>query len=210
MIGALTADVPRPSTEDRSSKGRGAPQLHQADLELAHAAHRSGGAERVRLVERLRCVPRFIAVLNERQGRPFDDTSLEDLVQETLGEIWRRLPSYAGRASLETWAHRFCQLVVLDRLRAKRRRDPNVPIESAPEPAAPAATTLDFDHVYRALERLDPRAAAVVRRRHFDHWEFDRIARELELTEGNARSVYHRALARLREILEPLRKEARL
>lgn len=184
--------------------------LHERDLKLARDALAGSADARHEFVELMACVPKFLAVMNARMGRPFSDDALQDVVQETLVEIWRRLDSYAGLASLKTWAHRFCQQVLSSRLRSVRRRPRSVELEVSSEPGAELGSSLDYEHVYQALERVDVLGARIVRHKHFDHLSFEEIARRLNLPPSSAKSHYQRTLARLREILDPLRKEAGL
>ncbi|NOT31377.1 MAG: RNA polymerase sigma factor [Planctomycetes bacterium] len=154
------------------------------------------------------CVPKYLAVMNARMGRPFTDDALEDLAQETLVEIWRRLDTYAGLASLKTWAYRFSQLVLSSRLRSTHRRPRSLGMGSSSE-AVPALTAeLDYEHVYRALGKLDSLGARIVQMKHFDQLTFEEIAPRLRMPPSSAKTHYQRALVRLREILDPLRKEA--
>lgn len=183
---------------------------HAGDHQLARDALAGSHASRKQFAERMRCVPRYLAVMNLRCGRPFNEHELEDLVQETLVELWRRLDSYAGLASLQTWAWRFCQQVFSSRLRSAHRRPPSVAIDEARAPGAPDAASLDYEYVYLAIDRLDPRDAAIVRLRHFDQLSYGDIGRRMELPESSTKAAYHRALARLRELLHPLQREAGL
>jgi RNA polymerase sigma-70 factor (ECF subfamily) len=199
------------------SEGTGAHESaaasHDRDLELARSALSGSIEARREFVEVMACVPRFLAVLNARSGRSFTDDALEDIVQETLVEIWRRLDSYAGHASLKTWAYRFCQKVLSSRLRAARhgRQSPTaLGSRSSSEVGARPVSSLDYEHVYRALEKVESLGARIVRHKHFDHLTFEQIARRLHIPASSAKTNYYRALVRLREILDPLRKEAGL
>ena len=69
-----------------------------SDLELARrVVEGHPDAQRV-FAERMRCVPRMIACRNRRLGRPLRPEELEDLTQETLLRIWRKLGAFEGRA----------------------------------------------------------------------------------------------------------------
>ena len=72
------------------------------------------------IASRLTCIPRMLGRRNADFGGPLDADELRDLAQETIIAIWRKLEQYDGRASLETWAYRFCMYELLHRLRAKR------------------------------------------------------------------------------------------
>jgi RNA polymerase sigma-70 factor (ECF subfamily) len=200
---------PGPETApDHGSADHACP--HAADHALAGEAVAGSHAARKQFAERMRCVPKYLAVMNLRCGRPFTDHELEDLMQETLVELWRRLDSYAGLASLQTWAWRFCQQVFSSRLRSARRRPPSVAIDETRSQGAPAQGSLDYEYVYLAIDRLDPRDASIVRLRHFDQLSYGEIGKRMALPESSTKAAYHRALARLRELLHPLQREAGL
>jgi RNA polymerase sigma factor (sigma-70 family) len=203
------------SPQPAESSGEGLPGVgagaHERDLELARAALAGSPQARREFVDLMACVPKFLAVMNARLGRPFSDDALEDVVQETLVEIWRRLDSYAGHASLKTWAFRFCQQVLSSRLRSVRRRPPSVGLVSLRDPGGARLTSsLDYEHVYQALEKVDGLGARIVRHKHFDHLTLEEIARRLNMPPSSVKTHYQRTLSRLREILDPLRKEAGL
>ncbi len=59
----------------------------------------------------------------------------EDMVQETMLRAWRRLDTYAGRASFRAWLYKIATNACLDTLAARNR----------PRRSLPAATTLAAD-----------------------------------------------------------------
>lgn len=165
-----------------------------------------------RFVDRMRCVPRMLAARNARLGNSLADDELEDLTQDTLVSIWRRLASYRGHASLETWVYTFCRLELANRIRTRARR--NAHRESTPTPTDEAdgglRTSLDWDHVHVALDKVGAPDATVLRLRHFEQLTFDEIGRRLSMSPNTAKTQYYRGLERLRGLLEPLVKEVGL
>ncbi len=210
MIGGLGARDPDGASEGAFAPPGATSPTHDSDLRLAREALRGSASARRQFAERMRCVPKYLAVMNAKLGRPFTDHELEDLVQETLVEIWRRLDTYQGLAALQTWAYRFCQHVLSTRLRSAGRRPANVALDDARERAPRAPCSLDYEHVYSALDRLDARDAQIVRARHFDELTFEAIGLRLGMPESSAKANYHRALTRLRDLLGPLHREAGL
>jgi RNA polymerase sigma-70 factor, ECF subfamily len=207
MIGGLGPRDPEGTRAPSAPSGAASP-THAADLRIAQESLRGSTGARRLFAERMRCVPKYLAVMNAKLGRPFTDHELEDLVQETLVEIWRKLESYQGLAALPTWAYRFCQHVLSTKLRSAGRRPVPVGLDDARARATRATSSLDFEHVYAALERLDARDAEIVRARHFDELTFEAIGLRLSMPESSAKASYHRALARLKELLGPQQREA--
>jgi RNA polymerase sigma-70 factor (ECF subfamily) len=202
--------TPGAEHEDADGSPGAGDVLHEEDLRLAREALAGSAGARRAFAERMQCVPKFLAVLNARVGRPLSDDELEDLAQESLVEIWRRLPTYAGRASLATWAFRFCQNVLSTRLRASRRRPRGVDLEDLIEGTAAPVSSLDFEPLHAALDRVGEREAAIVRAKHFDEMTFEQISARLGVPASTAKALYRRGLGRLRDLLQPLRKEAGL
>ena len=195
------------SAEGVAAPGPAPTASHESDLRIAREALGGSAPARKRFVDHMRCVPRYLCVLNHRLGRPFGDHELEDLTQETLVEIWRRLDSYAGLASLSTWAFRFCQQVLSSRLRSQRRRPVSAELSESQGSPDASRTSLDFEHVHDALERLPARDAAIIRLKHFEELTFEQIARRLAMPQSSAKADYHRAIERLRELLGAWHKE---
>ena len=208
--GTMTGDSETIRPEGAAPRDARAPGgLHEQDLHLSRSALAGSLSARRAFAERMQCVPKFLSVLNTRAGRPLSIEELEDLVQETLVTIWRRLDAYAGLASLDTWAYRFCQFSLAGSLRRKQRQPLRVELNESHDQEAQAAPA-DHEGLLRALERLPEADAHVVRLRHYDRLSFDEIADRTGLPFGSVRARYYRVLARLRELLEPIRKEGAL
>jgi RNA polymerase sigma-70 factor (ECF subfamily) len=163
------------------------------------AAHRG-------FVERMRVVGRILAARNRRLGGPLSDDELADLTQETLLQIWRKLATYRGEASLETWAYRFCALELANHLR-RRARAPR-PLEDGPTPEEPAPAAegdpgAGFAGELAALLRhLAPREAEVVRLVHADMLGFREAAEALAISVSSVKTHYYRGLEKLRAVLD--------
>jgi len=154
---------------------------------------------------RLACIPRMLARRNRDYGAPLDDDELRDLAQETIIAIWRKLGTYDGRASLETWAYRFCVYELLHRLRQKRSRPrpwADVSREAAPaEPRSSEPALEDYDLLYRTLGRLGATEGEVVRLKHFEDLTFEEIGDRLEQPTNTVKTRYYRGLLKLRRML---------
>src|SRR5262245_50605321 len=91
-----------------------------ADLALARSAAKNEQPAVDQFFARMRCVPAILAAKNRRLGSPLTDEELNDLAQDTLALLWRKLGTFAGLARLETWAFRFCVLELMNALRKKK------------------------------------------------------------------------------------------
>jgi len=147
----------------------------------------------------------------------------EDMVQETFLRAWRRLETYAGRASLRAWLYRIATNACLDALEKRPRR--TLPVRSQPpaEPSALPAPPLTeliwlepfpddlLDDVeptpearyalhesitlafLTALQLLPPRQRAVLIMRDVLDWDASEVAELLDMTVSAVNSALHRA-----------------
>ena len=176
------------------------------DLRLIRNAIDGDREARERLVERMRCIPRLIAVRARGTGLTAEDRA--DLAQEIFAEVWRRLPDYRGEAPIEAWVHSFCARALANAKRKHVRRGTMAPLESdggEAEPAPVEDPRLDF--LRRGLARLGPNDAAVIRLHCMQSLPHDAVAQRLGCTARAARARYDRAIGRLRSVLADLNGE---
>lgn len=158
------------------------------------------------MADRMRCIPRMLAARNRRSGRPLSEHDLADLAQDTASSILKKLPSFEGRAALETWFHRFCGFEFANAVRRSSRQprtmseidDPPAPMPDDGSDAEPAVEGIEH-----LLRHLSAREADVVRLRHVDEVEtLGEIAAILGVSVSSVKTHYYRALEKLRVVLE--------
>lgn len=151
----------------------------------------------------MRCVPRFVAVRNARTGHTLDHETEADVVQDVLTVVWRKLRSFAGEATLETWVYQFVEFEFRNTLRRRDRRRMASLDERArdSEPAEPRAVETDLEELYLGLEALEPIERAIVRLRNFDAMTFEAIAVRIAAPLNTVKSRYYRGLEKLRAVL---------
>jgi RNA polymerase sigma factor (sigma-70 family) len=126
-----------------------------------------------------------------------DPAEAEDVVQDTLANLWRQpeapedLAAYAFRA------------VRLNALKRRERRRAHVSLDEAPDAPAKRAAELPVDPLAmeRAISRLPPPQQAVVRMRYYVGLSLAEIARALSISSNTAASRCRYALAALRRAL---------
>ena len=156
-------------------------------------------------IDRLSCVPRIVAAVNSKLGRPLGREECDDVAQEALMAVWKKIDQFDGRAQLQTWVYPFCYFETLRRLR-KRRRDPLVLDDSIEgseiEPAtAPARSTEDHERVLRELDALEPEISIVIRLKLFEDLTFDVIGERLGISPNTAKGRYYRGVRKLNQSL---------
>jgi RNA polymerase sigma factor (sigma-70 family) len=172
---------------------------HQEDQALVRAVLGGDPRSTDALVRRLACVPRILALLNQRMGAVLGPEDLGDLTQDTLASLWPRMRTYTGQASLESWAYGFCFNGFMNAVRRSRRRRAEV-LDEESTPGA-AAGPLDYDHLHRGLARLDEREVRVIRLKYFDGLTFEEIGTRLGISPNTAKTCHYRGMRRLEVLL---------
>lgn len=186
-------------------------ESHHQDLALVQGVLAGQSDAQGKFCTRMRCIGRILANRNRRYGCPLNDHDLADLAQETAMAVWRRLDTYRGLASLETWVYRFCALNMTSAMR-KRRRSPRPlsEIEFDVEPSVEPAGAADEAELDSMLRHLSEREAEVLRLRHVDGLGNQEICEVLEISINSVKTHSLHAMAKLRELFgSRLPKEAR-
>ena len=180
---------------------------HRRDLVLVRSALQGQGVARAELFRRFACVPAFLRSANGRLGRPLDGDAIDDIAQDVLLLLWRKLPDYRGHAALESWVFAFCWFELRNAARLVLRRQRwlvSLDAErSFDEPAVdvPVDLGLRSEEFERLLESLSAREAQVVRLRHVDGLDMQQIATVLGISRSSVSTFHARAMTKLRERL---------
>jgi RNA polymerase sigma-70 factor (ECF subfamily) len=170
-------------------------------------------------------------VLVERHSRPLfslafrmtgNEQDAEDVVQETMLRVHRKLENFDERASFRTWLYRIAVNCSLDVVRARKRRSENAapgdpemndPMQSLPAsdptPDRVAMSEQARRRIAEAMEELSAAERTAFVLRHYDGMCIDEISRVLECRPGAARHCVFRAVQKLRVALQPLVRTAR-
>ena len=134
---------------------------------------------------------------------PLDDHELDDVLQNVLLDLWRKLDRYDGRVPLAHWAYGFGVLEILtatERRRQRREQVGEVPDQLAPGMPEPRAVT---ERLARLCGELAETDQEILRMKHFEDRTFEDIAGRIGLPVNTVKARYYRALARLRQRLQP-------
>jgi RNA polymerase sigma-70 factor, ECF subfamily len=182
----------------------------RSDMELVQRVVARDRAGLEEFACRMQCVPLIVASLNARRGRPLHANDVNDLAQDVFVHLWKKLPTFGGHSSLESWAFRFCHYEFLNAVRRKHRATSMVELGAgAPEPAeSPSmAGPFEYGRLHAILERLPSREAAVIRAKHFDGLTFEEIGVRLGTPSNTAKTNYYRGIERLRILLRSTQEE---
>lgn len=145
----------------------------------------------------------FEAVYRERRDRLVrvavglvgDRAVAEELVQDAFAELSHRWDDVDDPAA-------YVRTSVVNRCRNHRRWLGIRAIRPLPNPQL-VTTDPELDEVWSHLQVLSPRRRAAVVLRYYEDLSIDDIASLLGCRPGTVSSLLHRALADLREVLEP-------
>jgi RNA polymerase sigma-70 factor (ECF subfamily) len=161
-------------------------------------------------MQRLRCVPAMVRARNLRSGSPLSRDELEDLTQDCLTVIWKKLGDFSGRAPLEGWVYRICVLEGMNAMRAKIRRPRtdsagiDLTVEDASERREQSLWA--GEQIQLAFERLGPPASQLIYLRHMERRTFPELSRLLGTPLDRLKQRYYRGMKKLREILEAMER----
>lgn len=155
------------------------------------------------LAERLAVVHRILSTLNVRAGAKLQPQELEDLGQDVLVVIWRKLRLFQGVGTLESWLYRFCAYELHNRRRREGLRSGQLkmlPDELVSRSGDPEKE-LDLQGLHAALRDLGPPSEAVIRLKHEGGHSFEEVGRILGIPPSTAKTRYYDGVRWLRQRL---------
>jgi len=135
-------------------------------------------------------------------------TEAQDAVHDAFVTAWRKYDTLRDPSRIEAWFDRIVVNTCRDRMRRNHRfqiRD----ISAGPDIAGsdPTAAMSDEIVIEHALERLGPDDRIVIALRFYRDMKVDDIAAAMDIRPRAAASRLHRALERLRRILDEDERE---
>jgi RNA polymerase sigma factor (sigma-70 family) len=169
-----------------------------ADLALVRAALLGDEQSRRSLVERLAFLPGSIRARHARMRGRLSPDLLEDVVQDVLCAMWRKLAAYDGRSPLEAWAAGFAAFELLKALgRQRRDRDRWSELEDVVDPR-PASNLESVDQLAAVVASVDPRELRILEQEHLEGRSFVEIAASEGCPTPTIKARYYRALDAVR------------
>ena len=135
--------------------------------------------------------PRLLAIAISLAGRDI----AEDIVHDTYLRARNRLGQLREPAAFDAWLARIAVNACYNHRRGLRRF---VPVASVPEARARNSESRDVG-LRELIEQLPPRDRTVVVLHYGHGYRLDEVARLLDLSHTNVRSIAHRARKRLAE-----------
>ena len=146
-----------------------------------------------------RDIYRFALVMTREKG------SAEDIVSETFIRLWRRIDAYQG-GNLRSYVFTIARNCTIDTLRKRKHEAYSIADENelAGDGKSPLDTAVQSEQeklLYKALLQLSDRHREVVALRFFESMSVKEVAELLECSESSVKITQHRALKKLRLIM---------
>jgi RNA polymerase sigma-70 factor (ECF subfamily) len=125
----------------------------------------------------------------------------EELAQESFVRLLASRGAGLPEAARRAYLFRIAENLVRDAAR-RRARERTVPLETAPDPAAPALGDPIGRRAAEALAALGERDRKLLWLAHVEEWKHSEIAGLLGLATGSVRVLLHRARRRFQRLLE--------
>lgn len=128
----------------------------------------------------------------------------QDVLQDVLLQVYRKLHTYKGDASLKNWLFRIASNRTIDHIRKRNRRPETAleqDIESSADPLRSAQRSHLRSELSRALLMLTREHREVVVMKEIDGFTFREIGEILDIPENTAKTRLYTALRKLRECL---------
>ncbi|MFT7671280.1 MAG: RNA polymerase sigma factor (sigma-70 family) [Planctomycetota bacterium] len=151
------------------------------------------------LSDRVRIVPRVLASLNGRWGRPLTEHDIEDLSQDVVLFVLQKLEGYRGLSPFDAWLYRFCSLQLRNRVRREVFRRKVVTNEDA-EMAfqVDPSDQLDGETMWSYVQEMDAGDREIMQAKHKRGLSFTEIGEELDTPPSSIKTRYYRSLEWLR------------
>ncbi len=164
------------------------------------AANRGDAKAYARL---LRAITPVVRGIVRARGGALGAESCEDVVQEVLLTVHLKRQSWREESPLRPWLYAVTRHKVIDAFRARGQRI-DLPVEDFAEilPAPAGADPFEARDMARVIDRLEPRAAQIVRAIGIEGESAAEAGARLGMSEGAVRVALHRALRTLSRLRE--------
>lgn len=134
----------------------------------------------------------------------------EDVLYRVFYRALNALPDFHGDSKLSTWLYRIAWREGLRHIQKQKstaqKEAPIIEADDTPDPGDSALDVLEnwetAEHVQRALSKLPIKDREILALRYAEELMIDELAERLNLPVGTVKARIHRALARLKVLLE--------
>ncbi len=133
----------------------------------------------------------------------------EDLTEEVFVKVFRNLRNLEQPAAFEGWLFQIARNLVIDYYRSKRAVVPLEEIENTLEYETNIVDLVNLQMqqtvFIKLLKELSPEQQQVIKLKFLEDIENEAIAKIMDKTEGAIRVIQHRAISKLKELIDNLK-----
>lgn len=136
----------------------------------------------------------------------------EDVLSDTFVKAWQKVHQINSSGALGGWLYQIAKNNIVDYYRLKKDL---VPLEEitddlpdAIDPIDSASLGLQQKKILDVMNELTEEQQQVIRYKFFEDLSTEETAYVMGKTEGSIRVIQHRAIARLKDLLKPRKKNA--
>ena len=137
----------------------------------------------------------------------------EDLTEDVFVKVFKKLKGLEQLAAFEGWLFQIARNRVIDYYRSKKQL---VPLEEVENTLEYETNIVDIVNLkteqvvfIKLLKELTPEQQQVIKLKFLEDIDNDIIAQMMNKTEGAIRVIQHRAIAKLKELIDNITKSAR-
>lgn len=176
--------------------------------ELIRRALDGETAAREELGQALLVIPRMVRSLCRRRGYRLSEAQQEDISQDTMLLVWKKLQQFEGYGTFEWWLARFCQFQISNHVRSlSRDRNRMADLEAQAEDRTNEPETTqdrpELERLSQALQVIAEDFETVIRLHRIEEKPMEEVAQVLGISLPAARARYYRGLKALRQVLDP-------
>ncbi|MCG2792655.1 MAG: RNA polymerase sigma factor [Weeksellaceae bacterium] len=127
-----------------------------------------------------------------------------DLFQEIVYQVWKSFSSFEGKSEFSTWLYRIALNTAIIFLKSEKRRsfiqNNDVSVYKIKEEDYHIEDEQKLKQMYEAIQKLNPIDKALIFY-YLEDFSGKEMARQIGISEGNARVKLNRAKEKLREII---------
>ncbi|OGE83694.1 MAG: hypothetical protein A3B10_04545 [Candidatus Doudnabacteria bacterium RIFCSPLOWO2_01_FULL_44_21] len=135
----------------------------------------------------------------------------EDVLSDTFVKSWQKIHQINSPKSLSAWLYQIARNNIIDYYRLKKEsvalEEIADTLEDAVNPIEIINATMQQKKILDVLNQLPTEQRQVIQYRFFEDLSNEEIAFILNKTEGAIRVIQHRAIIRLKELLNPNKKK---
>lgn len=136
---------------------------------------------------------------------------VEDLVSDIFVKVWSQLKKYRKQASpFRSWVFRIAHNTIIDHYRTHKEfyeLEERILDHDEMTPERHTDQSLNSERVYRVLRKLGKPYQDAILLKFMNHLPNAEIAEMIQVSESNVRTLQHRALRKMRDMLETEEKK---